>query len=81
MKRNFSNVTKDHVKSLKKWLEVEDKAVCPFNDNGILCEDDICPQVFPSLDPSWCPCNHLETKYVEKIARKIIKELSCQQSI
>ena len=82
MKRNLSNVTKDHVEYLKKWLKKGDLSLCPFNDNNIDCQDDVCSQIFPSLrDPGLhCPCNRFKTKYVVETARKIIKELSCQQS-
>lgn len=79
MKRDLSNVTEDHVWSLKKWVESEDKDYCPFLGNGLICWDDICYQVFPKLikiKMGACPCTKSGVKYVVKVARQIIKELS-----
>ena len=78
MKRNLSNVTRDHVKRLKGWLEAEDKDYCPFRDNGRTCLEDICWEVFPFLDDQGlCPCTRSGFKYVTSVAREIIKK--CQR--
>jgi len=72
MKRNFSNVTQDHIERLKKWLVQEDKNYCPFRGNGRTCESDICLEVFPYLTFGICPCGESSLKYVTRVARLII---------
>lgn len=75
MKRNLSNVTGDHIRRLKKWVEAKDKDNCPFLDNGLTCEEDICYQVFPGLVKEGdCPCDKSGVKYVTRVARQIIYE-------
>jgi len=76
MKRNLSNVTKDHVRELKKWLKAEDKLFCPFNYNNILCRDDICHEVFP-FSGGRCPCVKSGYKYSISVARLVIHK--CQR--
>ena len=77
MKRNLSNVTKDHVRRLENWLTLEDTYICPFMDNGIKCYRDICYEVFPLLDVGCCPCKESTLKSVKSVARLVIHK--CQR--
>lgn len=77
MKRNLSGVKRDHVRRLIVWLKAEDKMYCPFRDNGLSCEADICSDVFPFLPPGDCPCSKSGLKYTISVARLVIHK--CQR--
>lgn len=77
MKRNFSRVSKDHVRRLKKWLKAEDKLHCPFNGNSYTCLEDVCYDIFPFLVKGGCPCVQSGERYAVQVARLVIRK--CQQ--
>jgi hypothetical protein len=72
--------TKEKIEHIKKWLELDrfrKKSVCPFDYwDGVGCYDDRveCRFLFKNLKDHQCPCTQYLRKYVERVAKKFIKD-------
>ena len=48
--------------------------VCPFHYAASVDCKEICPVIFPRLIIGRCPCHQYKLSYVQKVARKFIKD-------